>query len=371
MGLTFSCVQLFYNIVLLCLGRHPLQHVGEVNADIKKISKSVVDKIPLVLYIPPPPEDEPPTKDGVGGITAPSPAHLYPPGPSSPTKPKEKRKFRFAFLRRSKASSLTNSKSASTKKGGKGKTEGKDGEEEDEEAKTWEDNWVPGEYPFVRLEGNRAACAICLMDFDEPERKDKDKSKNTDEVKGTIQEVEHRKAEGEGGAEAVGPSTLDTIREEHSEIQETKTVPSEAEAEAQETHEQVQVQVGEVTPAEAQRMNLDLTLEDAGEGAQPLRLLGCGHVFHVRSTIFCFASAIFLPLSLHPLPFPCTLCAFIIAFKSNVLTFSPSPLQKTCVDPWLTDVSGRCPVCQRPVEIPDNAGKKKRRRGFGWRRNSS
>jgi len=56
----------------------------------------------------------------------------------------------------------------------------------------------------------------------------------------------------------------------------------------------------------------ELKLEDAGEGAQPLRLLACGHVFH-----------------------------------------------KTCLDPWLVDVSGRCPVCQRPVELPEPGRKKK------------
>jgi len=36
----------------------------------------------------------------------------------------------------------------------------------------WEANWELGEYPFVALEGSRAACAICLMDFEEPKRKE-------------------------------------------------------------------------------------------------------------------------------------------------------------------------------------------------------
>ncbi len=36
--------------------------------------------------------------------------------------------------------------------------------------------------------------------------------------------------------------------------------------------------------------------------------------------------------------------------------------QRTCLDPWLTDVSGRCPVCQRPVEIPGQKTKKSRDR---------
>lgn len=36
--------------------------------------------------------------------------------------------------------------------------------------------------------------------------------------------------------------------------------------------------------------------------------------------------------------------------------------QKVCVDPWLIDVSGRCPVCQRPVQLEDVEPKKSKRR---------
>ncbi|KAI0092949.1 hypothetical protein BDY19DRAFT_398510 [Irpex rosettiformis] len=218
---------LFYNIVLLCLGRHPLQRVGEVHADIKKIPKSVVDKIPLVLYIPPPPEDESVAKDETSPIAAPSPAHLYPPKPSVKST-ERKRKFKFAFLRRSKLSGSATRRNAS-----KSKVEGSS-----DEVQTWEDNWVPGDYPFVRLEGHRAACAICLMDFDEPERKDK-------------------------CALSVPPATQTEEKPEHEE-------PSTS---AQPTLGTVQeVQVEEVTLADAER----LKLEDAGEGSQPLRLLACG-----------------------------------------------------------------------------------------------
>jgi len=39
-----------------------------------------------------------------------------------------------------------------------------------EQPQSWEEHWEQGDYPFVRLEGNRAACAICLMDFEEPKR---------------------------------------------------------------------------------------------------------------------------------------------------------------------------------------------------------
>lgn len=40
---------------------------------------------------------------------------------------------------------------------------------------------------------------------------------------------------------------------------------------------ELRVQVDEITREDRER----LQLEDAGEGAQPLRLLACGHVFHV------------------------------------------------------------------------------------------
>ncbi|KAI0344844.1 hypothetical protein BDW22DRAFT_1327114 [Trametopsis cervina] len=252
---------LLYNIILLCLGRHPLQNPGQIRAEIKKIPKSVVDNIPLVLYIPAPTDDD---GTGKGGVTVPPAAHIYPPNPSA--KPDaRKRKLRFAFFRRSKHSTdgaKTKGKGSNTKKG-------------DGEGDAWEDNWVSGEYPFVRLEGHRAACAICLMDFDEPERKDKGK-----------------------------------------QVQATSDPTSDAPAETSPDHGSrpaiQEIQVDEVTQADMD----NLKLEDAGEGPQPLRLLACGHVFH-----------------------------------------------KTCLDPWLIDVSGRCPVCQRPVEIPGESTKKKRRRG--------
>jgi hypothetical protein len=94
----------------------------------------------------------------------------------------------------------------------------------------WEDNWERGEYPFVQLEGNRAACAICLMDFEEPKR-----------------------------IKVVG------VNEETKEIPSIARKPEEDET---------------FMVTEEER----LKLKDAGEGAQPLRLLACGHVFHVRPT---------------------------------------------------------------------------------------
>lgn len=189
----------------------------------QKIPSSIVDQIPLVLYIPTPPDE---VKSEATPVTAPPNVYAYPPKPAS----QPVRKGRFAFFRRSKKAKKTD------EKGEKAADSGAEGT-------TWEDNWVPGDYPFVRLEGHRAACAICLLDYDEPERKDKGK----------------KVADTDGSNEASPTTGANEVSA--SEVQE--------------------VQVEEVTQAEAER----LELTDAGEGPQPLRLLGCGHVFHVRQFV--------------------------------------------------------------------------------------
>jgi len=243
---------LFWNIILLCLGRHPVQNPHMIKPEIGKLPRSIVDRIPLVVYIPPPP-DEP-----AGTPKIPKAIYTYPPKPEASTVATK----RFAFLKKIKGKKANNS-------GGNG-----DGNKKEKltkstgEPQTWEDHWEQGDYPFVRLEGNRAACAICLMDFEEPRR-----------VAGTPTDGKHDDEKPAAHATSVseGPVQdipLDRVREEDRDV--------------------------------------ELKLEDAGEGAQPLRLLACGHVFH-----------------------------------------------KTCLDPWLVDVSGRCPVCQRPVELPELGRKKK------------
>jgi hypothetical protein len=184
----------------MCIGQHPLQNPHAIKPEIGKLSKAAVDRIPLVLYIPAP-EDQESTP-----IPKPSPAHTYPPEPLKSKPPKR----RFFFLRRKKPGDFGSKE--------KGKAHGDSGSGD-----SWEGHWEKGEYPFVRLEGNRAACAICLMDFDEPKRVESNLGKD--------------------------------IKVEGAEARDTKV-------------EDPQQQEG-------------LQLEDAGEGPQPLRLLGCGHVFHV------------------------------------------------------------------------------------------
>ncbi|KAI0031727.1 hypothetical protein K488DRAFT_78889 [Vararia minispora EC-137] len=212
---------LVFTVALLIMGRHPLQNPHYIKPDIQPISSNLVNSIPLVAYIPPPP-DEPSS----GPITVPPEALVYP--PKSKPAPAPVKKPRFRWLRVKK------------KQGAKGDEKGgdleKDGEkdEDDGKPKVWEDNWEKAEYPFVRLEDNRASCAICLLDFEEPKRRGRTLASNG---------AEHPP---EGGDADASDGTV-------------------VEVEAQ--------------PARDAERNAP-RLEDASEGVQPLRLLTCGHVFH-------------------------------------------------------------------------------------------
>jgi len=262
---------LIWNIFLICIGRHPIQNPTIIKPEIGKLPKSVVDRIPLVMYIPPPPETY-----SQGPITIPEAVYSYPPKSPKALPAPPKRRFKFSrhisSLRGKKGDAEGSSTKTLDEKGTKGANEagGK-------EPQNWEDHWEQGDYPFVRLEGNRAACAICLMDFEEPKR-----------IPGLNPNVPEKHDAGEPSGSA-------------------KTGAPDVESDVQE------VPVENITQEEREEQ---LKLLDAGEGAQPLRLLACGHVFH-----------------------------------------------KTCLDPWLTDVSGRCPVCQRAVEVPEPPKKNRRQNG--------
>ena len=215
-------LQLFWNILLICLGRHPLQNpAASIKPEIEKLPKAIIDAIPLVMYIPPPP-DEPSN----GPITLPESIHVYPPKQTRPVPLKK----RFRFLRR---------KTTKEKLAADGtETKGGSSQEKKADEMRWEDYWEQGEYPFVRLEGNRAACAICLLDFAEPKR-----INGVGDEKGKSKDEGHSRSEGEG---------QNVLNREVMEVN-----------------------------REAQ-----LKLTDAGEGPQPLRLLECGHVFHVCVTSY-------------------------------------------------------------------------------------
>lgn len=249
--------------MLLCLGRHPLQNPFYIKPEIGKLPKAVVDQIPLVLYIPAPPEDSAwhiPTKGSP--ITTPQPVYTYP--PKSPTiSSQPPRRKRFAFLRRKDKSQLKGDEKGGSGKGKKGQKAKKD-----EEKKTWEDHWEAGDYPFVRLEGNRAACAICLMDFEEPKRVEGAEPPTLSSATSPETNTSEQEDAGTGGTpkESVTPSGNTS-----------NTASSNPNSTVEE------VQVDEITIEDREQ----LQLEDAGEGAQPLRLLACGHVFHVRRHADC------------------------------------------------------------------------------------
>ncbi|KAF4620323.1 hypothetical protein D9613_000687 [Agrocybe pediades] len=256
----------FWNIVIICLGRHPLQNPGMIKPEVGKLSQNVVEQIPLVIYIPPPPEDE---RDP--DMTYP---YEYPPTKTKPVQSKAPSR-RFKLLNRFNRPRKNGNEQGSEDKGAEKEME--KGELHDENAGniSWPEHWEQGEYPFVALDGNRAACAICLMDFEEPQRRVRGGSEPVDAkpIPQAKEEVRSKKKNRKRGRSSASPSSPTTGEDQ---------VP---------------------------------TLADAGDGAQPLRLLACSHVFH-----------------------------------------------QSCLDPWLTQVSGRCPVCQRPVEIPESPNKKKRSR---------
>ncbi|GJJ06519.1 hypothetical protein Clacol_000711 [Clathrus columnatus] len=255
-------VVLTINLILICLGREPLQAASS-HSKVGKLSVKAVDSIPLVLYIPAPTSkdtdpDPPPKTENDDPISKPEAAHIhsYPPQRECPSPSSMRSTGTRVHSRRSKR--WFTFRRLSSKK---------DGDQDSEKPRLkngdpYEEKWEKGEYPFVKLEENRAVCAICLCDFEEPKR-----------IRYSIGSMppldQEEKAMG-GGDGDYGPTPVD---EEDA-----------------------------------------LRLADAGGGSQPLRLLDCAHVFH-----------------------------------------------KTCIDPWLTGVSGRCPVCQKPVEIKESKKSKRQR----------
>ncbi|KAH9993943.1 hypothetical protein BJV77DRAFT_961606 [Russula vinacea] len=232
---------LFWSILLLCLGRHPSQNPHHFTPDIGQVPRTVVDKLPLVIYIPPPPDQ--PSKP----VTLPSDLHTYPP------KSAASRRILFLPFRR-RAHPPRHSK------GWRGKEKGSSNR-----LPTWEDNWEKASSHLYSSTVTARRALFACSTF---------KNQNA-----RAWAPWDRKSQRNGGNQAV--DVPGTREEGEGDITEQAAPPA-----------------SPTSPSSG----MALRLRDAGEGAQPLRLLKCGHVFH-----------------------------------------------KTCVDPWLLDVSGRCPVCQRPV----------------------
>ena len=208
-------LQLIWSLILIALGRHPLQNPTSINPEIGKMPRSAVDRIPLVMYIPPPPSGF-----SVGELAKPEAVYSYP--PKLPSLGKVSPRPRFRFLQRIP---FRGNKDTNKRTGYEPEPERHEG------TSNWENVWEQGELPFVVLEDNRAACAICLNDFEAPKQKTQRKG-DEGEIKSPVDNP------------VPNNEILNVITEEE------RSEP--------------------------------LRLEDAGEGAQPLRLLRCGHVFHVR-----------------------------------------------------------------------------------------
>ena len=101
----------------------------------------------------------------------------------------------------------------------------------------------------MQLDSHRASCAICLLDFEEPSRAGSGVQKTP---------VENQATE----------APRDGVGEGEGDITEQAATPATP-----------------TTPA-SPTGDLSLRLQDAGQGAQPLRLLKCGHVFHVSRSLF-------------------------------------------------------------------------------------
>ncbi|KAG5342989.1 hypothetical protein C0989_005940 [Termitomyces sp. Mn162] len=227
--------QLFWNIVLFCMGRHPLQIHSTIKPEVGKLSKSIVDTIPLVLYIPPPPGYIPQQQNVSVQVKPDTLGSKSAPAESEP-------KRRFWIMK-----CLTSVNTPKDQKIPKSKEDEFD--ENIGEPQAWEEYWEQGEYPFVILEENRAACAICLVDFVEPKR---------------------------------------IWADNNSIVPKTESNPNPV------TEAAVTVDVSkpilDAVSASGNNDHATTKLVDAGEGMQPLRLLACGHVFHVSvMQTICFS----------------------------------------------------------------------------------
>jgi hypothetical protein len=149
---------------------------------------------------------------------------------------------------------------------------------------TWSEYWQRNKYPFVVLEDSRAACAICLADFQVPNRK-----------VGLEHPVE--KKAGADERAAVADANGNSIKDESSQDVKIGVVTN--------GHGQTKISSGSWISAvsESAGRRIRPQKEKGGPKIEPLRLLTCGHVFHVCRLLMC----IFLFINL----LICSECAWI------------------------------------------------------------
>ncbi|KAG8919974.1 hypothetical protein FRC01_001006 [Tulasnella sp. 417] len=275
---------LILNLIMLCLGR-PVDRHGNVivRPEIPSMDQSLIDKIPLVVFVPPL-EPEAKLEDKSAGASEPrEPPRKEPGNPADGAGSGETSAAKKIHGTPSTAASRpARSRFAwSRKRGAKGKPA---------DLTMWSDatlisegdpRFEKSEHPFVQLESNRAQCYICLSEFVEPKRKEgvppaPPRPKTPEPIAAPVE------------AQSSTPQVEDDDEAERGSASHDVPQPK--------GKEPIREGPAEVTPEPE---------EDLGTPGEPLRLLACGHVFH-----------------------------------------------KHCLDPWLSKTSGRCPVCNRKVEIP-------------------
>ncbi|KAG8923578.1 hypothetical protein FRC02_011050 [Tulasnella sp. 418] len=191
------------------------------------MSKHEVDQIPQVIYIPPPPSSDP--------AEPASSSPEYPPKPHAPVSGAEasaepatgeavqsertvgnRIKNAFKIFQRKRPVEKTDIEAAP-------KRISEDHSSED----PWEAQFEKGAYPFIRLEQHRDVCAICLVNYVPPRRRD------ANLVSGAMTSTNSTNNE--------HPETTDNNNDEENEEE-----------------------------------------EQTGKPGEPLRHLPCGHVFHTE-----------------------------------------------------------------------------------------
>ncbi|KAI0658834.1 hypothetical protein C8Q70DRAFT_164442 [Cubamyces menziesii] len=151
LSLTLMCGTVIFAVANYTLLSTHIPFVGEsesVGSVRGGLTQAEIDRIPLVIYIPPPPDD---------GLASPiSPSDDT--NPHSPTSPRTRRRIRMRFIFFSVRRSSNN--------------DVEQGAAPADANAAWEANWQPTAYRFVRLLDNQARCAICLTDFKAPRRVD-------------------------------------------------------------------------------------------------------------------------------------------------------------------------------------------------------
>ncbi|KAI0647594.1 hypothetical protein C8Q79DRAFT_960311 [Trametes meyenii] len=248
----------FLIVTLLSTLRIVLSRRRAGQPSIGKLSQAEVDRIPLVLYIPPPPTDDPTSPISHIPRTSSVPPSLPKPPPHAHIKKKRFIPFRPKKDEVPEADFMDPYLGL-----------GINSLSHQDEADPWDAMWAPSPYPLVRLPENKATCTICLCDFEEPRKLGQQQPAATEA--------------GETHEMAALPPLSPGVGAAAGNIEEVQVEP----------------------PRATDTPTVQKADDEDGEAPQPLRLLQCGHAYH-----------------------------------------------KECIDPWLTQRSGRCPYCQARVEVP-------------------